>query len=63
VLVARDGKDVAEHVETLTPERARAIGDAARARIMAEHTYTRRGAEVDAILRQEASLKRERSVA
>ncbi|MEE1612618.1 CgeB family protein [Microvirga sp. CF3016] len=63
VLVARDGKDVAEHVEALTPERARAIGDAARVRIMAEHTYTRRGAEVDVILREEASQKRERSVA
>ncbi|MBD2745581.1 glycosyltransferase [Microvirga sp. BT688] len=63
VLVARDGKDVADHVEALTSERARAIGDAARARIMAEHTYTRRGAEVDTILREEASLKRERSVA
>jgi spore maturation protein CgeB len=63
VLVARDGKDVADHVEALTPERARAIGDAARARIMAEHTYTRRGAEVDIILREEASQKRERSVA
>ncbi len=63
VLVARDGKDVADHVETLTPDRAKAIGDAARARIMAEHTYTRRGAEVDAILRKEASQKRERSVA
>ncbi|UVF20251.1 glycosyltransferase [Microvirga terrae] len=63
VLVARDGRDVADHVEALTPERARAIGAAARARIMAEHTYTRRGAEVDAILRQEVSQKRERSVA
>jgi spore maturation protein CgeB len=63
VLVARDGKDVADHVETLTSERARTIGDAARARIMAEHTYARRGAEVDIILRQEASRKRERSVA
>jgi spore maturation protein CgeB len=63
VLVARDGKDVADHVEALTPERAKAIGDAARARIMAEHTYTRRGAEVDKILRDEASRKRERSVA
>ena len=63
VLVARDGKDVAEHVETLTPERAKAIGDAARVRIMAEHTYARRGAEVDALLRQQASQKRERSVA
>lgn len=63
VLVARDGKDVADHVEALTPERARAIGDAARRRIMAEHTYTRRGAEVDVILREEAFQKRERSVA
>lgn len=63
VLVARDGKDVADHVEALTPERAKAIGDAARERIMAEHTYTRRGAEVDAILRHEAAQKRERSVA
>ncbi len=32
VLVARDGQDVADHVAALTPERARAIGDAARAR-------------------------------
>jgi spore maturation protein CgeB len=63
VLVARDGKDVADHVQALTPERARAIGDAARARIMAEHTYTRRGAEVDVILREQAAQKRERSVA
>jgi spore maturation protein CgeB len=63
VLVARDGKDVADHVETLTPERARAIGDAARARILAEHTYTRRGAEVDVILREELAQKQERSVA
>jgi len=63
VLVARDGQDVADHVEALTPERAKAIGDAARRRIMGEHTYARRGAEVDAILKAEASLKRERSVA
>jgi spore maturation protein CgeB len=63
VLVARDGKDVADHVEALTPECAKSIGDAARMRIMAEHTYARRGAEVDAILREEASQKRERSVA
>jgi hypothetical protein len=30
VLVARDGQDVAEHLRTLTPERARTIGEAAR---------------------------------
>ncbi|SHI36505.1 Spore maturation protein CgeB [Roseomonas rosea] len=63
VLVARDGADVAEHVRSLTPERARAIGEAARARILAGHTYSRRGAEVDALLKQEAERVRERSVA
>jgi len=63
VLVARDGKDVAAHVEALTPERARTIGEAARLRILAEHTYARRGAQVDAILREETARKRHRSVA
>ncbi|MBP0491462.1 CgeB family protein [Pararoseomonas indoligenes] len=58
VLVARDGADVAEHVRTLTPERAKAIGEAARARILAGHTYARRGAEVDALLRRTAAEKR-----
>ena len=52
VLVARDGADVAEHIRALTPERARAIGEAARRRVLAEHTYTLRGAQVDAILRR-----------
>jgi spore maturation protein CgeB len=58
VLVARDGREVAEHLAALTPERARAIGDAARARILAEHTYERRGAEVDVILREALARKR-----
>ncbi len=52
VLVARDGAEVAAHVAALTPERARAIGDAARARILRDHTYARRGAEVDALLKR-----------
>jgi spore maturation protein CgeB len=63
VLVARDGQDVAEHVRSLTPKRARAIGEAARARILREHTYSRRGAEVDALLKAQAAAKRERSAA
>ena len=58
VLVARDGQEVAEQVRALTPERARAIGTAARARILSEHTYERRGALVDAILREEVGRKR-----
>jgi spore maturation protein CgeB len=63
VLVARDGQDVAEHLAMLTPERARAIGEAARARALAEHTYARRAAEVDVLLQREAAIKRERSLA
>ncbi len=63
VLVARDGMDVAAQLEALTPERARAIGEAALKRVLAEHTYARRGAQVDAILAGVASLKRERRLA
>ncbi len=63
VLVARDGADVAAHLQALTPERARAIGEAARARITAEHTYARRAIEADALFREALAKKRERSAA
>ena len=63
VLVARDGADVAAHLEALTPERSRAIGEAARTRILAEHTYARRGADVDVLLTAELARLRERSPA
>ena len=59
VLVARDGQDVADHVASLTPGRAREIGRAALKRISTEHTYAHRGAEVDAILRKHSAMKRE----
>jgi spore maturation protein CgeB len=49
VLVARDGAAVADHLRRLTPERARAIGDAAFRRVMAEHTYAHRAAQLEAI--------------
>ena len=52
ILVARDGKDVAAHLAGLTEARAREIGDAAQRRVLAEHTYARRGVEVDALLRE-----------
>jgi spore maturation protein CgeB len=63
VLVARDGRDVADHVAALTRQRAAEIGEGARRRVLAEHTYAKRGAEVDAILRDAAAAKRERNVA
>jgi spore maturation protein CgeB len=49
-LVARDGAEVAELLEGLDPERARAIGEAALERVLAEHTYDRRAEQVEAIL-------------
>jgi spore maturation protein CgeB len=50
VLVARDGAEVAEHLATLTADRARAIGEAACRRLRAEHTYAHRAAQVERIL-------------
>jgi spore maturation protein CgeB len=63
ILVARDGAEVARLLQDLTTERAMAIGQAARARVLAEHTYARRGAAVDALLREEAARKRARHAA
>lgn len=51
VLVAANGEEVAEHVESLTPERAKQIGEAARRRILAQHTYDDRATQVEAVFR------------
>ena len=58
VLVARDGQDVAGHLRELTAERARAIGEAARRRCIAEHSYTRRAEQVHGLLMQALARKR-----
>jgi len=50
VLVARDGDQVAAQIELLDPARAREIGDRARRRVLAEHTYERRAALVEDVL-------------
>jgi spore maturation protein CgeB len=50
VLAARDGREVAEIVKTLTPGQAAEIGRRARERILREHTYRHRAGQVDAIL-------------
>jgi len=63
VLVARDGREVADHLAALTPERSKAIGEAARQRILAEHTYARRAVEVDALLRSELAEPGRRTAA
>ena len=51
VLVARDGRDVAELLAGLTRERAAEIGAAGRARVLAEHTYARRAVVVNEAFR------------
>ncbi|WP_437568334.1 CgeB family protein [Sorangium sp. So ce542] len=50
VLVARDGDEVAAILRALTPERARAIGEAAKQRVLAGHTYAERAKQVEALL-------------
>jgi spore maturation protein CgeB len=50
VLVARDGAGVAGLLAGLDPERARAIGEAALERVLADHAYDRRAEQVEAIL-------------
>lgn len=50
VLVASDGAAVAAHLASLTADRAKQIGDAARRRVLAEHTYDRRAELVERVL-------------
>lgn len=61
ILVAEDGAEIRRILEQLTPEHARAIGDAARRRSLSEHTYAHRVEVLEATLqslvsRSEASL-------
>jgi spore maturation protein CgeB len=50
ILVAADGEDVAAFARSVPFAAARAIGEAARARVLAEHTYAHRAAQLEALL-------------
>jgi spore maturation protein CgeB len=50
ILLAREGAEVAEILEALREEDTRELGRAARARVLAEHTYDHRALEVEAVL-------------
>jgi spore maturation protein CgeB len=50
ILVAEDGAQVAAHLRTLTKERARSIGEAARRAVLRDHTYAARAVQVEAVL-------------
>jgi spore maturation protein CgeB len=49
ILLARSGQEVAALLKDLTPDRARAIGGRARARVLAQHTYALRAREVESL--------------
>ena len=50
VLVARDGDEVAAHAAALGDAAAKRIGEAGRRRVLAEHTYARRVAQLEPLL-------------
>jgi len=51
ILVAASGDEVAEILSKLSAEEARAIGEAAKARVLAKHTYAHRAKEADEIFK------------
>ena len=51
ILVAASAEEVAQLVRSVDDDRARRIGQAGRARALADHTYTQRARQMDAILR------------
>ena len=55
VLLARTRDDVLRHLEAVGPERRARIGQAARARVLREHTYAHRAAQLGAALDRAAS--------
>jgi spore maturation protein CgeB len=50
ILVATGADDVISHLRELTPQRARALGDAALRRVRADHTYAQRATLVEQVL-------------
>ncbi len=55
VLIAHTGEDVARLTRDLSQDRARSIGEAARNRVLAGHTYERRGKLVESVLKDTLS--------
>src|SRR3954463_9471273 len=54
ILIAQDGAEVARIVRSFSADRARAIGDGARRRVLAEHTYAHRAALFEDVVQQMA---------
>lgn len=52
ILVAHSAEDIVDTLRSVSPDRARGIGEAARRRVLAEHTYAARAAQLDGVLDQ-----------
>lgn len=57
ILVARNGVEVADILQDLNPEKAKAIGQAALKRILAEHTYHHRAKQFEEILAKHINVE------
>lgn len=62
VLVAADGDEVALRLADLDESLARRMGEAARRRVMAEHTYAHRARQLDTLLSERAARGQAMSV-
>jgi spore maturation protein CgeB len=58
ILVAQNGEDVKNILDTLTPGKASAIGKAALNKVLQKHTYQQRAEELDLILRKQLSISK-----
>lgn len=58
ILIARDAAEVTAILRDVSPARARAIGAAARARVLAEHTADVRAAQLEALVREAEGRRR-----
>lgn len=56
ILLADSRADVEAHLDSLTPERRTAIGEAARRRVLREHTFARRAEQLEHALGQWANV-------
>lgn len=59
VLVVRDCEEVVEQLGRLDPQSARQIGEAARRRVLAAHTYDHRAEQLESVLGTFGSVPRE----
>jgi spore maturation protein CgeB len=58
VLLADSRAEVESHLDALTPERRMAIGSAARKRVLSEHTFAHRAAQLNCVLERVRSPAR-----